>query len=74
MKAKKTIHVQDIKDKANLMFDISPVEKVEERKAIAIFVSDLLHKTGNYRGFIYSSKESDIHAGHYGKDCRIIFL
>ena len=73
MKAKKTVNVSEIKEKANSMFAISPVEKVDERKAVATFVSDILHRTGNYRGFNYLPSESDIHAGFYGKDCRIFF-
>jgi hypothetical protein len=55
------------------MFAISPIEKVNERKAIARFVSDLLHKTGNYKGFNYLPSETNLHAGFYGLDCRIFF-
>jgi hypothetical protein len=73
MKAKKTIDLAEIKDKANTMFEVSPIEKVNERKAIATFVSDILHKTGNYKGFNYLPSETNIHAGFYGLDCRIFF-
>ena len=73
MKAKKTINLDEIKDKANHMFEVSPIEKVNERKAIATFVSDILHKTGNYKGFNYLPSETNIHAGFYGLDCRIFF-
>jgi hypothetical protein len=73
MKPTKTIPINEIKDKANTMFAISPIEKVNERKAIARFVSDLLHKTGNYKGFNYLPSETNLHAGFYGLDCRIFF-
>ena len=73
MKAKKTIEVSEIKSRANTMFELSLPSLTNERKAIATFVEGLLHKTGNYRGFNYLPSESDIHAGCWGKDCRIFF-
>jgi hypothetical protein len=73
MKAKKTIPVAEIKEKANAMLESSIPEFVKERKAIATFVSSILHKTGNYRGFNFLPSETDMHSGCWGKDCRIFF-
>lgn len=73
MKAKKTIEVAIIKANANKVFETSTCS-AEERKTLACFVSDVLHSTGNYRGFQYLPSESNINSGFYGKDCRINFF
>jgi len=74
MKAKKTIMVNEIKELANKMLADSPNEAREKRIAVACFMSDVLDKTRNYRGFCYLPSESNIHSGFYGKDCRINFF
>lgn len=71
--SKKTIPLGTVLEKANNMLANSVPELVAERKAIASFVGDLLHKTGNYKGYGYLATESDLHAGIYGKDGRIFF-
>lgn len=71
--SKKTIPLGAVLEKANNMLANSIPELAAERKAIASFVSDLLVKTNNYKGFGYLATESDIHGGFYGKDGRIFF-
>lgn len=70
-KAKKTIQVQEIITMANSMLDNSADANVQGREAVFNFVADILHRTGNYRGFTYTEKESDLHAGFLGKDARV---
>lgn len=69
---RKTIKVSEVVEKANEMLEKSTCDSIG-RKMVALFVSDLLHATGNYDGFNYLESESNIHGGHYGKDGRIFF-
>ena len=69
----KTINVNEIVEMANAFFQNSTDHLIDERKAVAEFVSNILHKTKNYQGFGYLESESDLHAGHYGKDGRVFF-
>ena len=73
MRPRKTIEIKKIVERANKYFEDSPDSDIENRKAIAWFVSDILHSSGNYRGFNYLPSESDLNAGHYGKDGRVFF-
>lgn len=68
MKARKTIEVSAIKEKANAFFANSANDLAGERKALQFFVADILMATGNYRGFNYL-QEQDVAAGHsFGVD------
>lgn len=69
----KNIKVNEIVEIANAYFQNSHEARIDERKAVAEFVSTILHKTKNYQGFNYLESESDLHAGHYGKDGRVFF-
>ncbi len=69
---RKTIRISELKEKTNKLLAESKPEAIEGRKAVARFVMDILHETGNYKGFGYLESESDIHVGFYGKDCRIV--
>jgi hypothetical protein len=70
---RKTIRVEEIKKAANNMLANSKDEFVNERQAVARFVSNLFLENNCYRGFNYLPSESDIHAGGYGKDGRVFF-
>lgn len=71
--SRKTIHVSRIIEKANDFFENSHPDKTADRKAVAYFTADILHETGNYKGFNYLESESNLHAGHWGKDGRVVF-
>ena len=68
MKARKTIEVNYLKDKANAFFANSKNEMAEERKCLQMFVSDLLMKSGNYRGFNYLQKHDVVLGQSFGVD------
>ena len=51
-KTRKTIEVQNIKDKANEYFKNS-FDTPQERQAVILFLEDILRETGNYNGFQY---------------------
>jgi hypothetical protein len=70
---RKTIRVNELKEMVNDTLEKSTCSS-EARKMLALFLSDVLHKTGNYHGFMYLPSESDIHAGFFGKDGRIEFI
>ena len=75
MKSRKTYEVKTIKDKANKLLSIdTPYINADMRKGIAQFTADILHDTNNYQGFVYLDSESDLHAGHYGRDGRVRFI
>ena len=73
MKPRKTIEITKLVKRANEYFKDSADSCAQNRKAIAWFVADILHKTGNYEGFNYLDSESDLNAHMYGKDGRIFF-
>ena len=62
MKARKTVEISTIKQKANAFFANSKNELTGERKALQMFVTGLLMETGNYRGFNYLQQQ-DVAAG-----------
>lgn len=71
-----TVSVAYLLEKANHILESSLDEKIEERKMIAVFIADVLHKTGNYRGFGYiklPDEPEDINGGFYGKTGRVFF-
>jgi hypothetical protein len=70
---KKTLPIGAILEKANHTLANSIDELSAERKAIANFVSNLLHDSGNYKGFGYLATEKDSHAGCWGESGRIFF-
>lgn len=50
---RKTILVSSIVDKANKYLALETIPQAE-KKAIAEFTANILHETGNYRGFNYN--------------------
>lgn len=52
-KVKKTIKVEDIVNSLNWQIANQHQEHNGGRAAMMMFVEDILHKTGNYRGFRY---------------------
>ena len=73
MRPRKTLKIKELVTKTNRFLANSHDKRSEDRKAVANFVGNLLHDTGNYHGFNYLDSESDLHAGHYGKDGRVFF-
>ena len=69
---KKTIPVAYLLEKANNMLANSKDGLVEARESVALFISDVLSETGNYRGFGYINPTAD-NSGFYGKECRVFF-
>lgn len=57
MAKRKTVELEKIKEKANNFFLISKNEATVERRALHLFVSDLLMDAGQYRGFNYLLKQ-----------------
>jgi hypothetical protein len=53
MKSRKTIHVEDIVKSLNWQLANEHQEHNGGRAHMMTFVEDILHKTGNYRGFRY---------------------
>jgi hypothetical protein len=53
--ARKTITVQEVKDRANTMLEFQSTS--EARQAVAVLLESVLHATGNYRGFRYLPSE-----------------
>ncbi len=53
---RKTISVDEVKAMVNDMIFHSMDNKVEGRIALGIMLENILHKTGNYRGFAYLSE------------------
>jgi len=51
--ARKTIKIQDLKDKINGYLRKSADNLKSERRGMAVVLSGVLHDTGNYRGFCY---------------------
>jgi len=72
--SKKTVSVGRLLEKANNTLANSVPELVEYRKGIASFISDVLHETGNYKGFGYLPSETNIHGGFYGESGRVCFF
>lgn len=52
---KKTIHISTLVDLANEVLLNSGDEATRERGAICGYIENVLHKTGNYKGFGYLS-------------------
>ena len=73
MKKRKALKIKDLVAITNHYLANSHANHVEQRKSIAEVVGNILHDTGNYNGFNYLDSESDLHAGHYGKDGRVFF-
>lgn len=69
----KTIQISELKEMVNHCLALN-FTGTNGRKAIADLFASVLFKTGNYNGFTYLPTESDIHAGHYGKDGKIRFV
>lgn len=57
MKPRKTIDVKDIVEKANFFFKNSDNMFFSNRATLHGFVSGILHKTGNYKGFRYLTEK-----------------
>lgn len=55
--ARKTIAVQELKDRVNSMLKDSAPEMVESRTALGVLLSSVLMDTGNYAGFNYLPSE-----------------
>lgn len=53
MAKRKTVKIAELKAHANKVFRESQPEFSEGRKHIATFVEDLLHASGQYKGFNY---------------------
>lgn len=58
MKARKTIDIKDIIEKANHYFCNSSNDLQRERTAMQFFVTSILMDTNNYRGFGYLTKDN----------------
>jgi hypothetical protein len=70
---KKTLPIGAILEKANHTLANSIDELGAERKAIANFVSNLLHDSGNYRGFGFLATEKNSHSEWWGESGRVFF-
>jgi hypothetical protein len=68
MKARKTVEITTIREKANAFFANSKNELAGERKTLQMFVADLLMNTGNYRGFNYLEKHHVVLGQSFGVD------
>jgi len=69
MRARKTIEIEQVKEQANSFFFNSRNELAESRKVLQSFVSQILMKTGNYKGFQYITKQQMMTADYtYGVD------
>lgn len=68
IKTRKTILVSQIRDKANKFFLESSNENTQGRLAMITFLENLLHDTGNYRGFGYLDKKDVMTNSTYGID------
>lgn len=55
--ARKTIEVARIREKINYYLLHSSDENHRERKELAFFLGNILHETGNYKGYNYLTKE-----------------
>jgi len=53
MKGKKTIKVEEIKESINDILLNTGNDKTETRQAVMSMLEDILHQTGNYKGFCY---------------------
>lgn len=60
--ARKTVTVDYIREMTNSML-ANGKGTAQERKAVMIFLEDILHKTGNYKGFYYLGVDS-VPEGH----------
>ena len=69
---KKTFPIAALLEKANWMLEHSKDELKEARESIALFTSDILHQTGNYKGFGFLDLSKGT-KGIYGPDARVFF-
>lgn len=53
MKPRKTVKIQSVVERANKFMLHSRDDQNRERAALHTFIADILHDTGNYRGFNY---------------------
>lgn len=58
MRKMKTIQVDALKARANLVFKNSENDYTDGRRHIQTFVEHILMETGNYKGFGYLSKDA----------------
>ena len=56
--SRKTVHVDTVKKMANEMMLHSTDDRAKGREAISILLENILHKTGNYRGYNMLTKET----------------
>lgn len=56
--ARKTVDVQQVKDKANLMLEDSITSYVAERYGIGALLESILMDTGNYKGFRWTDGDN----------------
>ena len=69
---RKTIKIASIVDKCNEFLLNTADEMQLERDALMMFVFDILHETGNYKGFRYLCAK-DMAESDNGKSVGIIF-
>ena len=70
---RKTIKIASIVGKCNEFLLNTADEMKLERDALMMFVFDILHETGNYKGFRYLSVE-DMAESDNGKSVGIVYL
>jgi hypothetical protein len=58
-KARKTVTIIELVARANAALEATPNEWWHERDGICLYISAILHDTGNYRGFSYLPSELD---------------
>lgn len=58
---RKTIEVERVKELANKFLDLSSNCQTNERIGVAGLLENILHETGNYKGFNYISGKGIIH-------------
>lgn len=70
---RKTIEISYIISKSNEFFLHSADDMELERDALMMFVFDILHETGNYKGFRYLCAK-DMAESDNGKSVGIVYL
>ena len=70
---RKTIEISRLIEKGNEFLLNTADEMQLERDALMIFLFDILHETGNYKGFRYLSVE-DMAESDNGKSVGIVYL
>lgn len=64
MKERKTFEISKIKELANNYFNNSHDEDKEKRTTLYVFVSNILHQAGAYKGFGYLTKDMMLDKQH----------